>query len=231
MKSRVHYKDRIGQKFGRLTIIQYVSKNDNRGYYLCKCECGNEKIVSATNLIKGDINSCGCLARELTIKRNIENKYTKKHGKSKTRLYQIWLDIKQRCYNTKQNTYKWYGAKGIKMCDEWFNDYLEFEKWSLSNGYKENLTIDRINSKCNYEPNNCRWITMKQQLRNTSRTILITYNGKTQCLKDWCNDLGKNYQTIHGRIYTGWQPKIALLVPYNIRKGSKKYYEIVNSIS
>ena len=159
------------------------------------------------------------------------NKYSLKHGKSKTRLYQIWLDIKQRCRNPKQKVYKWYGAKGIDICEEWANDYLIFEKWSLENGYKEKLTIDRINNLGNYEPNNCRWITVKEQHRNTSKTITIEYKSKTQCLKDWCIELNKPYPTIAGRIRKGWQPKIALLVPKNVRRGSKKYNEIIAFIN
>lgn len=224
------YEDRIGKKFGRLTILSYNPKN-HRGRYVCQCECGKIKEVDSSQLVSGRIRSCGCLARELTSQRSIGNKYSSKHQKNKTRLYQIWLDMKQRCYNPKQKVYKWYGAKGIKICDEWLDSYTTFEKWCLENGYSETLTIDRINSKGNYEPNNCRWVDTKTQARNKKSTILITHNGKTQCLKDWCIELNKNYPTIVNRIHNGWQPKAALLVPKNIRRGGEQYEQSIASIN
>lgn len=163
--------------------------------------------------------------------RNLGNKYSLKHGKSKTRLYRIWLDIKQRCYNSKQKVYQWYGAKGIHMCEDWKNDYTTFEKWANENGYDNNLTIDRINTEGNYEPKNCRWVDFKTQSRNKVNTIIITHNGKSQCLQDWCVELKKPYSTIAGRIRKGWQPKIALLVPKNIRRNSYEYKKIVAYIN
>ena len=211
------YKDRIGQKFGRLTIIEYKPQN-YRGRYICQCECETTKEVDCSQLIGGSVHSCGCLARELKSQRSVGNKYSSKHNKSKTRLYQIWLDIKQRCYNPKQKVYKWYGGRNIIMCDEWLNSYETFEKWCVANGYEKDLTIDRINSNGNYEPTNCRWVDMKAQSRNRTGTILITHDGKTQCLKDWCIELNKNYPTIVGRIRNGW-------------KGGKQYEHSVASIN
>lgn len=230
MKAITHYKDRIGQKFGRMTIIAYEPIK-HRGRYVCQCECGTIKSVDCSQLIDGRIKSCGCFAKELAKEKLKSITLNTTHHKSKTRLYKIWLDIKQRCCNPKQKVYKWYGTKGIKVCEEWKNDFIAFEKWSIENGYAENLTIDRIDNKGNYEPNNCRWVDFKTQSRNKSNTILIAHNGKTQCLKDWCNELGKSYPTIQNRIQNGWQPKIALLVPKNIRRNSYEYKKIVASIN
>lgn len=224
-KAIVHYKDRIGQKFGRLTILEYRPKNQ-RGRFVCQCECGTIKEINCSHLISGKVSSCGCLAKELKTQRNKGNKFAVLHCKSNTRLYQVWLDMKQRCYNPKQVGYKWYGNLGIKVCKEWKNDYLSFEKWAVQNGYKDNLTIDRIDCKGDYEPNNCRWVDWKTQSRNKKDTILITYNGKTQCLKDWCAELKKPYPTVANRIHDGWQPKYALLVPKNVRRGSEEYNEM-----
>ena len=211
---RVHYKDRIGLKFNRLTILDYIGNNK----FYCQCECGNTKEIKASSVILGEIKSCGCLERELKSKRSLGNKYSATHNRSKTRLYQIWLDMKQRCYNKELKCYKWYGLKGIKVCDEWRNDYIEFEKWALDNNYSDTLTLDRIDSNCDYEPKNCRFITMREQSRNKCNTILITLNGKTQCLKDWCEELNLNYSTIKGRIKNGWGYENALFKPIDVRK-------------
>lgn len=229
MKAINHYKDRIGQKFGRLTILEY-HPNNRKSSYLCKCECGLIKEIKCDHVVQGLTKSCGCLSRELKSQRSLGNKYSATHDKSGTRLYQIWGDMIQRCHNPKQKVYKWYGAIGIKVCEEWKNDYTLFEKWALENSYSDELTIDRIDFNGDYEPNNCRWVSMKEQSRNKKDTILITHNGKTQCLKDWCVELNKPYPTIVNRIRNGWQPKIALLVPKNIRRGGNKYEQSVASI-
>ena len=226
MKAINHYKDRIGQKFGRLTILEY-HPNKRKSSYLCKCDCGRIKEIKCEHIVQGLTKSCGCLSRELKSQRSSGNKYSVKHNKSRTRLYKIWCDMIQRCHNPKQKVYKWYGAIGIKVCEERKNDYTLFEKWALENGYDDVLTIDRIDFNGNYEPNNCRWVSMKEQSRNKKDTIKIEYKGKTQCLLDWCKELGKNYQTTINRINNGWLPKYALIVPKNIRRGSEKYNEII----
>ena len=108
--------------------------------------------------------------------------------------------MKNRCYNISNKEYKNYGERGIKVCDEWKDDFMAFYNWSMANGYNDTLTIDRIDNNGNYEPNNCRFINYKQQQRNTTRTKHITINGEKHCLKDWCIILGLNYSTITARI-------------------------------
>lgn len=189
-------KDLTGQRFGRLIAIKPAYKKNRRIYWLCKCDCGNEKIVSGGHIGK-DTKSCGCLSKELTIERNKNHRI---HAMAKTRLYRIWSNIKQRCLNQKANHYDAYGGRGITMCDEWLADFMNFYNWAMANGYREDLTIDRIDNNGNYKPNNCRWVTQYEQCRNTRRSIYITYKGKTQILKDWCTELKLNYQTIRGRI-------------------------------
>ena len=222
-KEMKHYKDRIGERHGRLLIVNYLGKC----LFLCVCDCGKEKAVRANHLVDGKVKSCGCLASEMTAQRNKEKFYGKTHGESKTRLYKIWLDMKQRCHNPKQPTYKWYGAKGIKVCDEWKNNYLLFKKWAMENGYTGKLTIDRINTCEDYSPNNCRFITMSEQARNKSTNIIVEIAGKKKCLLDWCKEYGKNYGTVVGRVRCGWHPKPALFAPKYVRKGSNEYEKYI----
>lgn len=127
------------------------------------------------------------------------------HGKRNTRLYSIYAHIKERCYNANNKSYHYYGAKGIIICDEWLHDFQAFYDWAMANGYADNLTIDRIDVNGNYEPSNCRWVTMKEQSNNKSCNISIAFNGKTQTLKQWADELGINYTRLYQRIYVrGW---------------------------
>lgn len=108
--------------------------------------------------------------------------------------------MKDRCYNEHNKQYKDYGGRGIKICDDWLNNNTLFFNWSMENGYTDNLTIDRINVNGNYEPSNCRWITKKQQNRNSRKNVNFTYNNETHCLSEWCEVLGLNYGTVLSRI-------------------------------
>lgn len=186
----------IGQKFNRLTVIEKANSINNKPYWICKCDCGNKTIVSENNLKKKNTKSCGCLKHE----RIVESATT--HGMSNTRIYHIWDNMKQRCYNNKNNIYKYYGKIGIKICDEWKNDFMSFYKWSKLNGYSDCLTLDRIDVNGDYEPNNCRWTNMKVQANNKHSTLYITYRNETKPLKYWSAQLGINYHTLFDRIFT-----------------------------
>lgn len=203
----------FGENFNRLTVIEYAGKN-KRGETLvkCKCSCGNEKVFRLYQVRNGQIKSCGCLAKELLVERNKTHRYTT-HAHSRTRLYQIWSDMKQRCYNSQQKCFEYYGAKGIKVSDEWRNDFQTFYEWATSNGYSDSLTIDRIDVNGNYEPLNCRWITMKEQRRNTSRNIYVKIDGTIKVLRDWCEIYNIPYTTVQGRIKDGWDIIRAIQTP------------------
>lgn len=194
------FKDLTGQKFGRLTVIKKV-ENNKQGQikWLCECDCGNSAVVLGGSLKNGATQSCGCLFKEILIKRN------SKHKKTNTRLYRIWSRMKACCYNKNVKGYKNYGGRGIKVCDEWLNDFMSFYNWAINNGYKEDLTIDRIDVNSDYCPNNCRWTTKVEQQRNTTKNIFITYSGETHCLKEWSEILNIDYSKLHKRIhYLNW---------------------------
>ena len=178
------FKNLLGQKFGRWTVIKQAGKDKfKRTMWLCKCECGIEKIVLSQYLLNGDSKSCGCYKSDLTKERNVI--IHKKHGDSRSRLYGIWFGMCRRCRDKNQTEYKYYGAKGISVCSKWKN-YVNFRDWAISNGYKDNLTIERINVNGNYCPDNCMWIPFEEQSKN--RTTCLFYLGKSA--KQWSEELG-----------------------------------------
>ena len=153
--------DLTGREFGRLTVIQRSGSNkDGRATWLCICECGETVVKTGKLLLNGHCRSCGCGEYE-----NRVNNVTS-HRLSNTRLYNIWKAMKQRCYYPKHKDYHNYGARGIVVCDEWRDDFKAFYDWALSHGYREDLTIDRIEVDGNYEPSNCRWATWRDQRLN-----------------------------------------------------------------
>ena len=186
----------LGNKFGKLTVIEELKERSKNGHkqYKCLCECGNIKIVRGDTLKNGTSQSCGCSVGVM-------------HGLSKSKLYKILNGMKNRCYNSNAYNYKYYGGRGITVCDEWLNEFMAFYDWAINNGYKDGLSIDRIDSNGNYDPTNCRWETSKQQCNNKRNNIKLTYNGKTQTLSQWAEEFGINYNTIATRYYRGWETK------------------------
>jgi hypothetical protein len=205
--------DFTGKRFGKLVAIKQVGKNKS-GYqlWLCKCDCGGESVVNYHNLKNNHTQSCGCLRRERTIEANTI------HGLRKTRLYRIWHHMRERCYYPKEKRYAQYGGRGIIVCDEWKNDFQAFYAWAIANGYKEDLSIDRIDVNGNYEPSNCRWVSQKKQCNNTRRNHLITYKGKTQSLAEWCDELKLDYSKTSNRINMyHWSAERAFEIKENAR--------------
>lgn len=165
--------DMIGRRFGKWTVLEFIGTNEYRmKKYLCQCECGTVKVVLRNSLTSGRSKSCGCRYKEI---------YT---GLSRTRLHNIWYNMLVRCYNEINPKFKDYGARGIRVCQEWKDDFLAFWKWALENGYDDGLTIDRIDVNGNYEPSNCRWVTQHVQQNNRSNNRLVTYNGAVMTLEN-----------------------------------------------
>lgn len=210
-------KDIIGLKFNRLTVlelhhkVQKFKKNGSRGgyieYYLCKCDCGKETIIEKWHITSGRTKSCGCIQKEST-----SNLFST-HHLSKHQLYNTWCKMKERCYKPICKAYPNYGGRGIKVCDEWKNNFQNFYDWALSNGYKEDLTLDRIDVNGNYEPLNCRWISQKQQCNNKRTNFYITIYNRTQTLKEWCEEKDLNYSAVQARISRGWTIEDAMTIP------------------
>ena len=204
------------KKFGKLKVIEYYGSNKNgRALWVCQCECGNKKIISAHDLRQGKTKSCGCIHKKQLINRNT------KHNLTDTPLYIKWKSIKNRCYNSKDLHYKYYGGRGIKMCFEWKNDFLNFYNWAIESGYNEHLekygpvntTIDRIDVNGDYEPLNCRWATRAEQNRNVRTNRYITYNGETLCLKDMAKKYNINPRTLSRRIDNNLDIEKAITMP------------------
>ncbi len=175
--------------------------------YLCQCECGRELKVLGIHLRSGHTKSCGCFRKETTAE------MASTHHMTNTRLYNVWRNMKARCYKPTHKDYSLYGGRGIQICDEWLSSFEAFVDWALHNGYSDNLTIDRIDVNGNYEPSNCAWRTQKQQCNNTRRNIVIEFRGETHTMKEWSEILGMNYGTISSRIANGWPYEKALSTP------------------
>lgn len=145
------------------------------------------------------------------------------HGKSGTRVYGIWCDMKKRCYNPKNKRYSRYGGRGISVCEEWKENFQMFYEWAMANGYTDELTIDRINVNGNYEPSNCRWVTVKEQQRNTSRNRFITVNGVTRTVSEWAEITGIHRDVIKDRLNKlHWTEEEAVTIP-TMRMGGKRW--------
>ena len=177
-----------------MTVIKRAgSTKYGNATWLCKCECGNEKVVVSGLLVKGQATSCGCY----------RNSFHVKHHSYRTRLYKIWEHMKYRCNNPNCSSYADYGGRGIKVCDEW-QDYIPFSEWALASGYEDSLTIDRVDVDGNYEPSNCRWATRKEQQNNLRCTIFVEYNGEKKSLSEWSEITGITKQALAYRIKAGW---------------------------
>ena len=215
--------DLTGQRFGRL-VADVRSDNDKRGEcrWECVCDCGKRTVVLSSHLRKGRIKSCGCLAKELSRERlmSIPNRGHFTHNGSNTRLYETWVNMKTRCLNPNNRAYKWYGAVGVTICQEWMQ-FENFQQWALSSGYTDDLTIDRIDPSGNYCPNNCRWITISEQQNNRKSNHYLTYNGETHTVKDWAKITGLRYATLLTRINREkWDVERALTTPVKKVVGS-----------
>lgn len=207
----------IGDRFGRLVLAGTpfrVRMNAPKAYRFAvfQCDCGSFMACNLNNITRGIARSCGCLAAEGTCHRN--RKRAKRHS-SGTRLYRIWQGMRRRCHDPKHQPFRYYGARGIAVCQSWRESFVAFADWATSAGYSENLTLDRRDSSRHYEPENCRWATMEEQENNRSNNVRVTIWGETKTLSQWSRDARcmANRSTIGGRIHRGWEPEAAITTP------------------
>jgi len=198
--------DLIGMQFGRLTVMMRDCSARGRTKWFCRCECGNTVSVYAYSLKNGNTKSCGCLQRK------VASTMKTIHGSSSnSRLYSIWLNMKNRCTNTNHRDYHRYGGRGISVCQEWTHSFISFRDWSISNGYDDTKTIDRIDNNQNYTPSNCRWTTPAVQANNKRNNHLLEYNGETRTISEWAKELNVRPGVIFDRINRlGWTIEDAL---------------------
>lgn len=202
--------DLSGQRFGRLKVIERVKSHKAQAQWRCICDCGKETVVCGQSLRTGHTQSCGCYGLEVSVSHTPSNK---KHNESRTPLYRIWIGMRSRCGNEKSNAFRYYGGRGITVCEEWQNSFETFRDWALSNGYRDDLTIDRINVNGGYCPENCRWATMKTQLNNTRVNKRITWNGEEKTVAQWAEETGIADSTIRARMRRGNAAETLLRIP------------------
>lgn len=187
-----------GKRFGRLIVIKASERKTltRAMYWICKCDCGTEKEISALSLVRGLTVSCGCYNKEINTNR-IKHGHNRKNGK-KSPTYISWEKMIARCKNEICTEYKWYGGRGITVCDRW----LDFSTFLEDMGERIlGTTIDRINHNGNYEPNNCRWAVPIVQANNTRINVHITYNNQTKTVAEWARVLGIEYDTLYYRLF------------------------------
>lgn len=200
--------DISGQRFGRLTVSEYVKTENRVSWWKCKCDCGNDIVTTVTKLRTGHTKSCGCLAAEYRKNKPEVVKRAKlantTHGGTHDRLFRIWTSMRNRCSNPRNPAYTWYGGKGVKVCDEW-NNYESFKAWSYANGYDDKAkihecSIDRIDPNGNYCPDNCRWADKKTQAENKTCVAIYTYCGESGTLGYFARKYGFKECTLRWRV-------------------------------
>lgn len=203
-------KNLIVQRFGDLTVIRKYGSANNRTVWECQCECGKTALVNTHSLTSGNTKSCGC--------KKYGGRFLHGEATNQTRLYRIWAAMKARCTNRNHAAFRLYGAKGVKVCDEW-QKFEAFRDWANKHGYSATLTIDRIDSNGDYEPQNCRWVTQKVQSNNTSRNHYVEAFGKKLTIAQWANESMIPSRTIWARLNVlKWSNEDAVSIPVKRRR-------------
>ena len=196
--------DLTGQQFGRLTVLKFAEMDKGRNSkWLCECECGNEKIVYMSGLRTGDSQSCGCLMKERV------RKAVTIHGMTGSAVHNAWNFIKKSCYNINDKEYEKYGAKGIKLCERWKDSFENFYE-DMGDRPSDTYILGRINTKDNFEPSNCKWMTRIEKNNNRKNNTWLQIENESKTTSEWARISGTNYNTIKSRLRIGWSHKEAV---------------------
>lgn len=216
MKSKMVSDSKIdnmkGKKIGRLYFNEYIGLIEHHAVWICQCDCGNECMVRASRVKSGMTSSCGCLAHETLMSRNI------KHNCAYLPIYRNYHNMIRRCFDKSDKYYKCYGGRGISVCEEWANKdngFMAFYGWALKNGYKQEIlpsgknkwSVDRIDVNGDYEPSNCRWATDIQQANNRTNNLCLEHDGNRYTMAEFCRKFNLSYNTTLRRYHNGWNPQ------------------------
>lgn len=197
--------DLAGQKFERVQVVSRapnMSETDTNARWNCKCDCGKEFIAYGQDIRRGKTKSCGCLTRKTMGDRS--RRFNTRHGMSQTRAFRIWGGMLNRCTNSNDPKYRYYGGRGIKVCERW----LKFENFLSDMGFPpDDLSLDRIDTDGDYRKENCRWATKQEQAINRRSSVMLTHNGITMTATDWARALGLSASTMYGRVAMNWPPE------------------------
>lgn len=199
-----------GEKYNSLVVLGEAAKRGEKRYVKCLCDCGGETIVRLTHIRSGQIKTCGC-----------GRSHRKTHGMSRSPEFKSWLHMKERCHKEDNPQYHNYGGRGVEVCSEWRDDFQAFYD-HIGPKPSPELTVDRVDNDGNYEPGNVRWASRQQQCRNFRCNTLLTYDGRTQCIVEWAEELGVNRGTLQTRLQRGWSTERALTQPTG--KHRRKHY-------
>jgi len=209
---------KIGENTNRLTLIELIPKTKGHQKGFFQCECGVIKPLRLSHVKSNGTKSCGCLNKEQATAM-CNSGLSTTHGLSikgsiESRIYNVHNSIKSRCYNSKTREYKWYGAKGVKMCDEWLKSPVAFNDWCIKNGYKSKMDIDRIDGNGDYSPENCRIVTHKVNMNNIKNNRIVTWQGVTKNCSEWAEHLGVDISAFYCRVNRGWELERIFNQPY-----------------
>lgn len=209
--------DMTGQVFGRLTVMEYIGRQFNSSTWRCQCECGKTSVVQASALKSGSVLSCGCYRKDRMSTLTLSHGERGGENRGNSVEYKAWDGMISRCHNQTDKNWKWYGARGITVCEQWRNDFSAFLR-DMGRRPAARMSIDRKDGNGHYEPSNCRWATPIEQARNRSNNRIVEYGGSSMPLSAAAEAAGISYKTVKSRLAKGWTVHESLTRPVDERR-------------